>query len=164
MTEKGKPHHNTIGSPYYRTEVGAHENSVSPYDTFDMGGNVWEWNEALIGSNRGIRGGSYVSYDIGLRSSSRSSIDPDDEYYGVGFRVASVPEPATLSLLGLGSLALIRRKRRTHNIKKVFFIVAGLLLALSGAANAEIIYSGANQNVTYSQYSYNPDPISIAAK
>ena len=36
----------TIGSPYYRTEVGAHENSDSPYGTFDQGGNVWEWNEA----------------------------------------------------------------------------------------------------------------------
>jgi hypothetical protein len=39
--------------------------------------------------------------------------------------------------------------------------VAGLLLALSGAANAEIIYSGANQNVTYTKYSSN-SPISIA--
>ena len=32
----------TIGSPYYRTGVGAHENSESPYGTFDQGGNVWE--------------------------------------------------------------------------------------------------------------------------
>jgi hypothetical protein len=39
--------------------------------------------------------------------------------------------------------------------------VAGLLLALSGAANAEIIYSGANQNVTYYQY-FSNSPISIA--
>jgi formylglycine-generating enzyme required for sulfatase activity len=38
----------TIGSPYYRTEVGDHENSDSPYGTFDQGGNVWEWNEAII--------------------------------------------------------------------------------------------------------------------
>ena len=30
----------TIDSPYYRTEVGAHENSNSPFGTFDQGGNV----------------------------------------------------------------------------------------------------------------------------
>jgi hypothetical protein len=28
----------TIGSPYWRTEIGAHENSDSPYGTFDQGG------------------------------------------------------------------------------------------------------------------------------
>ena len=103
----------TIGSPYYRTEVGAHENSGSPYGTFDMGGNVWEWNEALIyGSNRGCRGGSYYSYGYYLRSSNRDYLDPYYEDGDLGFRVASVPEPCTLSLLALGSLALIRRKRR----------------------------------------------------
>ena len=44
-------------------------------------------------------------------------------------------------------------------MRKVLVLL--MVLSLSGAANAEIIYSGANQNVTYSQYSY-PDPISIA--
>ena len=36
----------TLGSPYYRTNVGEFENSASAYGTFDQGGNVWEWNEA----------------------------------------------------------------------------------------------------------------------
>ena len=103
----------TIDSPYWRTEVGAHENSDSPYGTFDMGGNVWEWNEALIGSNRGIRGGSYKAF-IGspnLRSSMRPVYgDPDGGDYSMGFRVASVPEPATMVLLGLGGLVLRKRK------------------------------------------------------
>ena len=32
----------TVGRSYHRTEVGDFENSESPYDTFDKGGNVWQ--------------------------------------------------------------------------------------------------------------------------
>jgi formylglycine-generating enzyme required for sulfatase activity len=83
--------------------------------TFDMMGNVWELNETLFyGSNRGLRGGSYdlIPYDVGILSASyRGASYPYSEYSSyVGFRVASVPEPATLLLVGLGGLFL-RRKR-----------------------------------------------------
>ncbi|MDP7163255.1 MAG: PEP-CTERM sorting domain-containing protein, partial [Phycisphaerae bacterium] len=75
--------------------------------------NVWEWNEAMIGSTRGIRGGAYHigSYYYDLRSSTRIGDYPSNEYYDLGFRVASVPEPCSLVLLGLGGLTLMRRRR-----------------------------------------------------
>jgi sulfatase modifying factor 1 len=81
----------TIGSPYYRTEVGAHENSDSPYGTFDQGGNVWEWNEAVMGSYRGLRGGSFYIHDYGLHAAIRLSYDPSNQILSIGFRVAEVP-------------------------------------------------------------------------
>ena len=120
MTEATNPGNNAnyydsgdlIGSPYYRTEVGEFELSDSPYGTFDMGGNVWEWNETLIGSSRRVdRGGSNGSYASDLRSSAPNSGNPLKEYAAIGFRVASVPEPATMSMLAIGGLTLIRRKR-----------------------------------------------------
>ncbi len=81
-----------IGSPYYRTEVGAYDArpSDSPHGTFDQGGNVWEWNEAMIsGSYRGLRGGSFANGGFALRAANRNYIDPANEYDGVGFRVAT---------------------------------------------------------------------------
>jgi formylglycine-generating enzyme required for sulfatase activity len=80
--------------------------------TKDMMGNVWEWNETLIaGSYRGIRGGSYFSYGGGsLASSSWDGNSPYGEGDFIGFRVASIPEPCTLLLLGLGGLVLQRKR------------------------------------------------------
>ena len=105
-----------VGAPYYTTEVGEFENSESPWNTFDQGGNVWEWNEDIAGANRIIRGGSF-GYTHGdsafyLLSSYRRSGGPtlEDEY--TGFRMAAIPEPATMSLLTLGGLAILRRRRK----------------------------------------------------
>jgi formylglycine-generating enzyme required for sulfatase activity len=105
----------TLGSPSYRTEVGDHENSDSPYGTFDQGGNVWEWNEAIAfyGSFRGLRGGSfYVNDDDFVHAAFRFSHDPTLEIGSFGFRVSEVPEPATLALLAAGAVALVARRRR----------------------------------------------------
>ncbi len=80
--------------------------------TFDMMGNVFEWNETLLyGSYRYISGGSWGSDVDSLRSSGRYYDSyPYSEGSLFGFRVASVPEPCSLILLSIGGL-LLRRKR-----------------------------------------------------
>ena len=67
-----------IGSPYYSTEVGEWENSASPYGTFDQSGNLWEWNETLLDSKRGIRGGSYwnIREELRFKGGSINYNDP----------------------------------------------------------------------------------------
>jgi len=78
--------------------------------TFDMMGNVYEWNEATYGGDRGHRGSSYNNNENYLRSSTRDNTYPYNEAPILGFRVASIPEPSTLLLLGLGAV-MLRRKR-----------------------------------------------------
>ena len=39
-----------------------------------------------------MRGGYWGGYSSGLEASGRGSYSPTREYYGVGFRVASIPE------------------------------------------------------------------------
>ncbi len=104
----------TIGSPYYRTVVGEFELSDSPYGTFDQGGNVWEWNETKVtSSSRGLRGGSFDFLSFVLHASHRSFLDdPALELFGVGFRVASIPEPSTLLLGTMAAAGLLLRRRR----------------------------------------------------
>lgn len=102
---------NFSSSQNYLTDIGAYASAPSYYGTFDQGGNVFEWNEALIsGSFRGSRGGSWNYGANLLRASYRSFPDPP-ESNTVGFRVATVPEPSTLMLLYFGSLAVLWRRR-----------------------------------------------------
>jgi len=111
--DNGSP---TIGSPYYRTNVGEFENSASTYGTFDQGGNMYEWNESkfygVSGWCGGLRGGNFTSANVDLRASSRNGaiLDGGGPYWG--FRVSEVPEPATMSLLALGGLGMLVRRRR----------------------------------------------------
>lgn len=99
----------TIGSPYWRTDVGAHSNSFSSYGTFDQGGNVKEWNEANIsGVDRGTRGGSFASVSSLMESSSRGISQPTVVSSDIGFRLVlltPVPEPGTITLL-LGGVVI----------------------------------------------------------
>jgi len=99
------------------TDAGAYSLSGSPYGTFDQGGNVWEWNEAIIiGSYRGHRDGSFGADPGILAASYRDGASPASEGgYTGGFRVAMVPEPTTAllraaALLVLGVLAATRRR------------------------------------------------------
>lgn len=111
---RGDPH--PIQSPYYTTVAGQFQNSVSPYGTFDQGGNVWEWNESIVGqfeavSVRGLRGGSFSNNDIYLHASNREGYFPTNEDSFLGFRVASVPEPTSLALLAFGGIGMLVRRR-----------------------------------------------------
>jgi formylglycine-generating enzyme required for sulfatase activity len=94
------------------TDVGSYTESASPNGSFDQGGNVWEWNETIIGSGRGLRGGSFSNNPGNLAASNRyDAIYPTDENNNAGFRVARTPEPgaALLGVCALLTLALLRR-------------------------------------------------------
>ena len=100
---------NSIGAS---TDVGTYNSDLSSYGTFDQGGNVWEWNDAVDGWSRGIRGGCWDASVVSLPSSSRYFDVSSYELYSIGFRVASIPEPTSmLQSMVAGGVMLIRRKR-----------------------------------------------------
>ena len=102
---------------------GSYTGSVSPYCTFDLGGNVFEWNEAIIGGvDRGVRGGSFASSPSYLSAANRIDISPTFWSDDAGFRLSMIPESGT------GVLA-----------------VAGLLASPAGAGHARSSRAGAFQ-------------------
>jgi formylglycine-generating enzyme required for sulfatase activity len=112
-------HHEPLGELQLRRRRadrwGAYTGSPSEYGTFDQGGNVWEWSEAIIsGSNRGVRGGAFfIGLGPGLLAASfRSSTIPTSEGSFIGFRGASLPEPGSGPLLIMGTLGFGVWRRR----------------------------------------------------
>ncbi len=107
------------------TDVGAYTFSVSPYGTFDQGGNVWEHTEALSDhpdvvdffgeAARAARGGYWGWNFTSLAAAAYSEVPMTGEFrehYGVGFRVATVPEPGGFALAGIALMGLLTYRRR----------------------------------------------------
>ena len=97
----------------YLTDGSAYNIAGTYYGTFDHGGTVWVWTDAVIGANRGRRGGSWSDQETLLRASNQGNLLPTIEASNVGFRVAIVPEPSVIALLTLGAALMAVRRKRT---------------------------------------------------
>jgi formylglycine-generating enzyme required for sulfatase activity len=81
--------------------VGAYAQSGSPYDSFDQGGNVAEWNEQIVSTTfRGFRGGGWSNTSASLAASVALSGGPGLEVDNIGFRVARLPPPPPQTPVG----------------------------------------------------------------
>jgi hypothetical protein len=73
----------------------------------------WSTNSSSS-EDRALRGGFWFNTEDDLRSSDLGLPDPAFESIGIGFCVASVPEPSTYALLLMttaGALWMTRRRR-----------------------------------------------------
>lgn len=113
----------TSGTAVYNGQVGpadiTNAGGLSAYGTMAQSGNVFELAESgstapndSAGESRVHRGGYWSDSSGNLTASNRYDSSPTDEFDGVGFRVAAVPEPSALMLTLIGALGVVTRRRR----------------------------------------------------
>jgi hypothetical protein len=90
---------------------------LSAWGTMAQGGNAREWVESAVdGSNdtaaelRSCLGGAWNDLSTPMWNGISLAIDPSSEISTLGFRVAMIPEPSSLSLLALGGVVVALRK------------------------------------------------------
>lgn len=86
----------------YLTDVGGFSNSHSPYGTYDQGGNLYEWTDAVkLSTNRQLRGGDWLN--ISVPESNQQIVYPPTGTLGYqfGFRLATAPSQTTNVFIAL---------------------------------------------------------------
>lgn len=102
-----------VSTQNYLTDVGAFSGSASPYGTYDQGAVVRVWSDTVVSGAIRERGTTWQ--DLGdhyMQASVSVGDGPTNEESHIGFRIATVPEPTSAALLGLGTLLLAARRRR----------------------------------------------------
>ncbi|NLX13204.1 MAG: SUMF1/EgtB/PvdO family nonheme iron enzyme [Phycisphaerales bacterium] len=104
---------NYAGSVGSSTVVGSYA-FPSEYGTYDQSGNVHEWTEEVASSDNRILMGGQFNWDATWMqgwNGQNLSQNVTQGYPPHGFRLALVPEPATLAFIALGTVGLLIRRR-----------------------------------------------------
>jgi formylglycine-generating enzyme len=104
---------NSLGSGVFDTTPVGDYPYPSYYGTYDQGGNVYQWNESIYyGQFRGLRGWTFNTNPVPSYLTLGDNFDAASAFeYDIGFRVVQVPEPASVAILGIGSIAILGRRR-----------------------------------------------------
>lgn len=109
-----------VDPTYNTTPVGQFSLSSSSYGTFDQGGNLQEWvSRTDTPTFHSLVGGHFSAESYGMYKTDAlysSDITAGNAGYAggaQGFRLALVPEPGSITLLGIGAAGLLLKRRRS---------------------------------------------------
>jgi hypothetical protein len=102
----------------FLTDVGAY-NYPGPYGHMDMGGNVDQFTDSRLPRDPQFidtRGGSWRQPAVNFQGGG--GLTPGNSVDFIGFRVAMVPEPGTLTLIAIAAFSIlaVRMRRKIRRL------------------------------------------------